>query len=159
MPNQQTPDKHKIRAANPNDLPAIEKLLLASDLPTSGIAQHLPSFLVAEQDTLIGVIGCELSGKDALLRSLAVSTNYRKQSLGSQLVTLALAQARQNGITTAYLLTNTAADFVRRWGFAPIDRQDIPAKLLASSALANQCPASSLCFKADLKNNQLEEQP
>nr|WP_284708770.1 GNAT family N-acetyltransferase [Sporomusa sphaeroides] len=87
----------------------------------------MPTFFVADTGGVAGVIGLELAGESALLRSLAVAGNQRKRGLGSALFTQALDQARQAGATTAYLLTNTAAQFVARWGFAPIKRDDIPA--------------------------------
>lgn len=141
---------YTVRPAKPADLPAIESLLAASGLPTAGVADHLPTFFVAEMGGIAGVIGLELAGENALLRSLAVAGNQRKRGLGSALFTQALDQARQAGATTAYLLTNTAEQFVARWGFTHISRSDIPAGLLTASALATACPASSACLKNTL---------
>ena len=45
------------------------------------------------------------------------------------------------------LLTETAADFFRRRGFMIIQRESIPADILASSALGQICPASSKCLE------------
>ena len=137
---------YTLRLASPADLPAIEHLLTASGLPTAGVADHLATFWVADADGVAGVIGLELAGPNALLRSLAVAGERRKQGLGSALFQQALDQARQAEATTAYLLTNTAEQFVARWGFTPVSRDDIPAGLLAASALATVCPASSACL-------------
>jgi N-acetylglutamate synthase-like GNAT family acetyltransferase len=141
---------YTVRPAKPADLPAIENLLTVSYLPTAGVADHLPTFLVADMDGVAGVIGLELAGEHALLRSLAVAGKQRKQGLGSALFQQALDQARRAGATTAYLLTNTAAQFVARWGFTPIARNDIPVGLLTASALATACPASSACLQKTL---------
>ena len=47
-----------IRRATLDDLPRVEQLLVASDLPTAGVAEALPGFLVAEyENELVGVVG------------------------------------------------------------------------------------------------------
>lgn len=136
-----------LRPAKPADLTAIECLLAASGLPTEGVADHLPTFFVVDMGGVVGVIGLELAGKDALLRSLAVSGSQRNRGLGSALFDHAADQARQAGATTAYLLTNTADQFVVRWGFTPISRGEIPNSLLTASALSTACPDSSACLQ------------
>jgi N-acetylglutamate synthase-like GNAT family acetyltransferase/2-polyprenyl-3-methyl-5-hydroxy-6-metoxy-1,4-benzoquinol methylase len=138
---------YSLRPARPADLPAIESLLTVSGLPTAGVADHLSTFFVADAGGVAGVIGLELAGENALLRSLAVAGDQRKRGLGSALFHQALDQARQAGATTAYLLTNTAEQFAARQGFTPIGRSDIPADLLTASALATACPASSACLQ------------
>lgn len=125
-------------------------MLDTNGLPTAGVADHLTSFWVADADGVAGVIGLELAGNNALLRSLAVAGDRRKRGLGSALFQQALDQARQAGATAAYLLTTTAAQFAARWGFTPIDRSDIPAALLTASALATACPVSSACLHKTL---------
>lgn len=135
---------YSLRPARPADLPAIESLL------TAGVADHLSTFFVADAGGVAGVIGLELAGENALLRSLAVAGDQRKRGLGSALFHQALDQARQAGATTAYLLTNTAEQFAARQGFTPIGRSDIPADLLTASALATACPASSACLQKAL---------
>ncbi|HWR06709.1 arsenic resistance N-acetyltransferase ArsN2 [Sporomusa sp.] len=138
---------YSLRPARPDDLPAIESLLAASGLPTDGVADHLSTFCVADAEGVAGVIGLELAGDAALLRSLAVASDQRKRGLGNALFNQALDQARQAGAMTAYLLTNTAQQFVARWGFTPISRSDIPASLLKASALVAACPDSSACLQ------------
>ncbi|TCL40196.1 acetyltransferase (GNAT) family protein [Anaerospora hongkongensis] len=139
-----------LRPARPNDLGTIETLLLHSGLPTAGVAEHLSAFTVADANGITGVIGLELSGQNVLLRSLAVTGEWRKRGLGNALFKQAISQARQAGATTAYLLTNTAESFVTRWGFTPITRGDIPADLLTASALATTCPVTSACLQKKL---------
>ncbi|HWR09781.1 arsenite methyltransferase [Sporomusa sp.] len=141
---------YTLRPAKPDDLPAIESLLTANGLPTAGIAEHLSSFVIADTNGVAGVIGLELADGTALLRSLAVSGDWRKRGLGGALVTQALELARQAGATIAYLLTNTAEQFVARWDFTPIAWNDIPASLLKNSALAALCPATSTCMQKNL---------
>lgn len=141
---------YRLRQAMAADLPFIEKLLAENGLPTAGVAEHLSTFFIADTGSVDGVIGMELSGAVAILRSLAVAGERRKQGLGNALVDYALAQSRQSGATAAYLLTNTAASFAARWGFTQIPREDIPAYLLQRSALSYACPATSTCMKLAL---------
>ncbi|XEQ97791.1 hypothetical protein SPX_26550 [Sporomusa paucivorans] len=132
------------------DLPSIEKLLSENGLPTDGVAERLSTFFVADAGSVGGVIGMELSGAAAMLRSLVVLGERRKQGLGNALVDYALAQSRKERATATYLLTNTAADFAARWGFTQIPRGDIPADLLQRSALSYACPDTSTCMKLGL---------
>jgi arsenite methyltransferase len=141
---------YTLRQAAPADVPVIERLLAGTGLPTAGVVEHLSTFFVADAGDLAGVIGLELAGEAVLLRSLAVASDQQKRGLGSALFEHALEQARQAGATAAYLLTNTAADFLIRWGFTPIAREAIPAKLLQNSALSTLCPDTSTCMKAAL---------
>lgn len=136
-----------IRPAIATDFPAIQALLAANGLPTDGVDPATGSYWVAEQKEILGVVGCEKYGDSALLRSLAVSGRYRKSGIAGALVDQVLAELKAERITAAYLLTETAADFFRRRGFMIIQRESIPADILASSALGQICPASSKCLE------------
>lgn len=141
---------YHIRSANSSDYPAIERLLSSNGLPVEGILENLNDFLVADYDgNIVGVIGMERSGTSVLLRSLAVSVDQRKSGIATALVNKALETAIQSGGNTAYLLTNTAATYMARWGFTKIDRSEIPGSLLQKSALNCAC-YDSTCMKLDL---------
>ena len=67
-----------IAAAAPADAAAIDALLRAADLPADDFADHLAHFLVARRgDAVVGAVGLELHGRDALLRSLVVAPGER----------------------------------------------------------------------------------
>jgi amino-acid N-acetyltransferase len=53
----------------------------------------------------VGLVGLELHGRDALLRSLVVDPNSRTNGIGSQLVEHAENYARARGVDSIYLLT------------------------------------------------------
>ncbi|WP_207650066.1 GNAT family N-acetyltransferase [Desulforamulus ferrireducens] len=119
-----------------------------NQLPTGGVQENLANFLVAEsQRGVLGVIGLEQAGVAVLLRSLTVATDLRKSGIATALVNEALDLARSRGGQGAYLLTNTAEKFMARWGFARIERQQIPGDLLQQSALNTACSACSICMK------------
>lgn len=63
-----------------------------------------------------GVVGLEVYGKVALLRSLAVSATSRGNGYGKDLVARAERYAQSLGVTEIYLLTTTAATFFEQLG-------------------------------------------
>lgn len=143
--------EYTIRAAVDSDLLAINKLLSENGLTTSGVRENISNFLVAEGEEVIGVIGIEFAGYNAMLRSMAVSQAVRKRGLATALVNRSLKIARAAGVKKIYILTNTAEKFLLRWGFYKIQRSEISAELMESSALNSFCPSSSICMKLDLK--------
>ena len=91
----------EVRTAEAEDLPAVLALLGGADLPTAGVADAFSHFIVAESEgRLIGVVGLELYGGSALLRSAAVEESWRGSGVGRVLVDRALDMARQHRIET-----------------------------------------------------------
>ena len=123
----------RARKAQGGDLPGIERLLLASSLPTAGVAQGLSGFLVADDaGRVVASAGLETYDGAALLRSVAVDPGYRKRGLAAALVRGLLEECRERGVTEGFLLTTTAADYFRRLGFTPIARDDVPSSVQVS---------------------------
>ena len=117
----------EIRRATATDLTRIEQLLVASGLPTAGVAEALCSFLVAEHDgALVGVVGVEQCGEHGLLRSTAVDPAWRSRGLGRQLVERAIAEAEAKGVKALYLLTTTAERYFPCFGFTLTTRDAVP---------------------------------
>ena len=64
-----------VRPATGDDLPAIERLLLAADLPVEGVAAALAEFVVVDDGAgVVGAAGLEWHGDHALLRSVVVAS-------------------------------------------------------------------------------------
>ncbi len=134
-----------ISPAQPPDLPAIFDLLERSKLPRAGLEQHVATTLVAREGArIVGSAGLELYGTAALLRSVAVTAERHGQGLGQALTVAALELARQRGVTTVYLLTETAGQFFPRFGFRPVSRAEVDPAVLRSTEFATACPASAL---------------
>jgi amino-acid N-acetyltransferase len=134
-----------ITTATPADLPAILDLIDASGLPRAGLDEHIPTTLVArESSRIVGTAALELYGGSALLRSVAVAAVLRGQGLGQRLTTAALELARQRGVRTVYLLTETAGDFFPKFGFKTIERKDVDAAVQVSEEFTTACPASAM---------------
>ena len=133
-----------VTPAAPADLPGILALLDASRLPRAGIEDHVASTLVARHDSgVVGTAALELYGGAALLRSVAVATALRGQGLGAALTMAALELARQRGVRSVYLLTETAGRFFPRFGFHAISRAEVDAAVRASTEFTTACPKSA----------------
>ena len=143
-----------LRAARESDLPAIERLLIASGLPTAGVAEALTSFVVAESEQdkrIVGVVGLELCCDEyALLRSAAVEPAWRGAGLGRRLVTHAIADAESRGIKALYLLTTTAERYFPSFGFAKTTRETVPDEVRQSVEFREACPASATVMALEL---------
>lgn len=137
-----------LRIAKPEDRPAVAKLLRAADLPTDGLmtdVDHL--FVLEEKNRIVGAIGFEGFGSDALLRSLVVDPRLRGQGHGATLMRTALQQAPKLGYKTLYGLTTTIPDWLKKLGFEEIPRAEIPEAVHGSMELRGACPESARAFK------------
>jgi amino-acid N-acetyltransferase len=133
-----------VRPAEPADLPAIERLLTVSSLPLDGVRDALDGFVVAQSgDDLVGVAGLEVCCDNALLRSVAVSPDWRSRGLGRALVTRVISEAEARGIRALYLLTTTAERYFPSFGFHQIPREDVPADVRKTGEFQSVCCASA----------------
>lgn len=130
--------------ANPS-LAAVKRLLADAGLPTADLTQrHLETFFGAgSPEAPDGVVGVELYGDSALLRSLVVAPTARTRGLGKVLVDAAERCARSAGVTDIYLLTATAARFFAALGYERVDRSTAPRAILQTEQFASLCPASA----------------
>ena len=135
-----------IRPAWPSDYDPVLQLLSAARLPVMGLSETLPDALVAvgPDGRLAGCVALELYGSIALLRSLAVAGERRGQGLGERLAGKALELAVSAGARDVYLLTETAAGFFPRFGFAEEDRALAPASLRESVEFRSACPSTAI---------------
>src|SRR5690606_41581592 len=100
-----------VRRARPDDRPAVERLLRDAGLPLDGVADAFAGYLVAETNGgVVGAIGLERHGGDALLRSAVVAAGWRGRGLGVRLTGAGVAGARRGGGRAGALRATTAAD-------------------------------------------------
>lgn len=134
---------------------ALRRLLEAAGLPVADLAaQDLDNFFACgPQDAPTGVIGLEIHGADALLRSLAVAAGARRQGCGKALVAEAERHARSRGVRRLYLLTTAAEGFFKGLGYATIPRDDAPASIRGTAEFSGLCPASSALMMKDLSRD------
>ena len=139
-----------IREAERSELSEVLALLRTCQLPIDGVEENLVGFLVArENETLVGTIGLERYGDVGLLRSLAVASSGRGHGLGGRLVKMLLGYAKERGVSTIYLLTETAEAFFPRFGFERMSREELDPALEASKELQGACPktAVAMCLR------------
>ena len=124
---------------------SVKALLLESGLQASDItAEKLRTFYAyAPEGEIVGVVGLELFGTVALLRSLAVLEKSRKQGIGVRLVSHAEGVAQANDIAELYLLTATAELFFKKIGFEKISRDLAPAAIQQTAEFVGICPKSA----------------
>ncbi len=138
----------------PDDEPAILRLLADNGLPTDGLLDHLDTALVVRLGhRVVACAALELYADGALLRSVAVHDAHKRSGLGRQIVRAALHLARQRGATSVYLLTTTAEGFFPRFGFRRIARADVPAGVRTSVEFQYACPATALVMAANLSDS------
>ncbi len=142
-----------LATAKQRHLAAISQLLASSDLPSAGVETHLNTFVVAEDVTLagedigkavVGVGGLEIHGRFALLRSVAVASNFRRKGIASAICAWLEEDAPRRGISHIYLLTETAESFFANRGYAVIVRADAPAEITATEEFTTLCPDSAV---------------
>jgi amino-acid N-acetyltransferase len=121
------------------------RLLDAAGLPKDDLTEaHLEHFFAAGPPAApVGLVGVEVCGAEALLRSLVVALECRNQGLGADLVAHAERHARELGVQRMFLLTTTAPVFFAGLGYSMVDRQSAPASIRATREFADICPASS----------------
>lgn len=133
-----------IDAARQSDLPAIQRLLVAQQLPLEGVDEHLDTMVIARKnDDVIGAAAVELYADGALLRSVVVDRAHQGQGLGYGLTEAALQVARRHGARMVFLLTTTAEQFFPRFGFQPIPRTEVPPSVQTSVEFQSACPLSA----------------
>ena len=137
-----------IAPATAADLAPIKELLTASGLPTAGVDDHWKTFIVARDgDKVVACGGAEAYQFAALIRSVAVASEYRSHGVGRRIVRQLLDRLASRGLREFYLLTTTAEEYFRKRGFKPIDRDEVHPQLLASREFQDACPSTAVCMR------------
>jgi amino-acid N-acetyltransferase len=148
-----------IRPSRPADDPAVRRFLEAAGLPAADVQTGRQEYLLAEEDgRLVGTIGLERVGQDALSRSLAVAPERRGQGLAARLDDAAVERARACGVKTLYLLTTTAENYAARRGYERILRSEVPPGILALPQFKLLCPATAVCMRRCLPSGAVHFQ-
>lgn len=135
----------------------VKQLLAESDLPFSDllISNKVSLYAHEEKGQLVGLVGLEQYGNDALLRSLVISPDQRGTGLGIRFVNHAEDQAVSRGVKTVYLLTTTANTFFQRLGYNIISREQAPETIRSTTQFSSLCPDSAtlMCKCLSLRIN------
>lgn len=126
-------------------------LLKADNLPVDDLPETLDNFFVALIDNeVVGVAGIEIYGNYGLLRSVAMSTDYRGHGIAKDLVEQIILLGKSKRLSDLYLLTETAAEYFKKNGFAQIEREAVPDKIKASSEFSHVCPVTAIVMKKSI---------
>ena len=138
-------------SVNP-DLDRVQTLLATAQLPIQDLtAAHCRDFFfTGPPDAPTGLVGLELFGDVALLRSLVVTPAGRNAGAGTALVRHAEGYARSRGVRALYLLTTTAETFFAKRGYAHAPRDTAPPAIKATQEFSGICPASSAFMSKQL---------
>ena len=135
----------EIRGARAEDREAVAALLERTALPPDGLDDQFgDAYAVAVGGgEIVAAAGVEVYGSAGLLRSVAVDPAWQGRGLGVRLTQERLRWAGERGLETIYLLTNTAAGYFPRLGFAPVPREEVPAEVQGSLQFASVCPSTA----------------
>jgi len=127
-------------------------LAVANLVPIDDTAQFGPQYVVAEDRNgdIIGVAGYERYNGDVLLRSVAVTEQWRSAGIGAALTVDRLEHARNAGCSTAYMLTDTARLYWAKHGFEAIERSTAPIGITQSKEWSHACPQSAAAMRRRL---------
>ena len=140
-----------LESAALNDLGLIRRLLDENELPSADVEEHLGGFLVARIDgDIVGFVGVEPHGGEALLRSLCVLGHKRGHGIGRALCAGAETLARGTGARDLYLLTTDAQRYFEKQGFAGCRREDVAATIQSTAQFRTLCPSSAAAMKKRL---------
>ena len=145
--------KLQIDKAGPADKELVISLLKDAGLLTEDLPAGLPDFLLARQEgALVGVAGIELYREVGLLRSVAVRPDHQGKGVARKLVEQLLANADTKELEAIYLITTTADHYFDRYGFAVVNREQVPEAIQQTKQFSGLCPTSAVVMKRDLKH-------
>jgi amino-acid N-acetyltransferase len=121
--------------------------LCFNDINQQGV--HL--FGVTYKDEVIGYFGYELFDNQALFRSMVVVPAARDKGYGSLIWDQAKKKLVAEKVNEVYLLTNTAAPFFSKQGFAEVPRSLAPEAIANTNEFIEFCPEDSVFMKIDLR--------
>ena len=110
--------------------------------------------MLETEGDVVGAIGIERFGANALLRSLVIAPAYQRRGLGDQLVAQLEKEVQDKGVEQLILLTETAESF-SEGGYEVIERR-VPEEVKESAEFRSFCPASAVCMAKVLINQSAE---
>lgn len=126
-------------------LDVVRRMLSEAALPVADVIEERDLYFAAigSPESPDGIVGLEITGAHALLRSLVVAQLRRGTGVGRSLVAHAEQIARDHEVATLFLLTTTADGFFRRLGYLDATREGAPPAIRATREFSELCPESS----------------
>jgi phosphoglycolate/pyridoxal phosphate phosphatase family enzyme len=136
-----------VRAGTSHE-PAVRALLDEAGLSAEAGWDRDAETVVALLDgDVVATAAADIREEDAYLRSIAVREDLRGTYLGMLTVATVVRNIRSRGATRLWLVTETAASFFERLGFARIERAALPPWI---AELSDHCRGSAVAMRHDL---------
>ena len=130
-----------------DDLDTVQALLRSNYLPFEDCGDHVSNLIgIVHKEQIIAVGGFEQVGRFALLRSVAVDSQFRGLDLARSLVEKILAQLKFFKLEAVYILTETADQYFFRLGFNAIERDKLPLEIQTTQQCQTLCSASAIAM-------------
>jgi len=139
-----------MQKANQTDIPEIRNLLIKNDLPVADLTNEIDFYIEKENNQIIAVGGLELVGHNVIMRSIAVSENYKGKGLGTKITQHLLDTAKKHNLGSVFILTLTAEKYFPKFGFIRIERESAPEAIKRSSEFTTVCPDSAVLMKLEI---------
>ena len=125
----------------------LRQALMRADLSTDDIEDDGRTFfrILSDDNQVVGFAGLEDCEGDHLLRSVVVLPDLRGKGLGSAAVAAVVAHVEPG--SDVFLATTNASSFFARLGFIQVQRENLPAAVLATRQLSSLCPSSATIMK------------
>lgn len=134
-----------------DDIDELAATLRDANLPHHDLGGLTKRFFCASvKGEIVGYVGLEIAGGDALLRSAVIFSRARHRGQGRAMVDQLLRLASDYGIERVWLLTTTATGFFAKLGFADVNRATVPAALAASEEFSLYACADAACMVREL---------
>jgi len=113
---------------------AVSAVLAKAGLATDGVeeAHHLFWRFETDEEMPVGFGGLELYGQDALLRSVVTLPPLRNKGIGTAIVAALEAEADLRGSGAIWIVSQAAAPFFERRGYAKCAPAVVPDLIRAS---------------------------
>ncbi len=146
------------REATATDLIAIKTLLDSSKLPSDDCDEHIGHFFVAEdRGRIIGAGGLEICGADGLVRSIVITPEHRGNGIAKKIYQQIEDRAYGLGVSTLYLLTESAAEYFKKLGFVVKKRSETPKSIMQTKQFRELCPSSATVMcRTDTRPHSVE---
>jgi UDP-N-acetylmuramate: L-alanyl-gamma-D-glutamyl-meso-diaminopimelate ligase len=135
------------------DMPIVRELLRSLELDWRDVTDDdNGKFLLLINETgIVGCVGLEVFGEDAVLRSLAVRPAARGAGYGWMLADSVINRARFFGVRRIYLITEYASDFfAAKHGFRVVDLSTVAAPVVGSVTFRTPKGKSAIAMRLDV---------
>jgi UDP-N-acetylmuramate: L-alanyl-gamma-D-glutamyl-meso-diaminopimelate ligase len=139
--------------ARRTDMKDVRAMLAATELPLDEATDDKAGnfFCLRNEHGMVGTVGLDVLGDDAILRSLAVVPSMRGHGYGWLLADVVVQWARFRGCRRIYLLTEHASDFFAgKLGFRVVERSTVSPAVAETYTFRGSTDSKFVAMRLDL---------